>query len=182
VQIVIRNETPIPQGSVTAVPRKAGEPSVRYSNKEALTHWRNMIRTKARRQGAEPHVGPMVVTCVFGMPRPKSHLHLRGGRYVIRPEYISAVPDVVPDIDKLIRAVLDSLTGVCYLDDKQVVSVHARKEYGDVTTIGVDVARRQIATEEATAWTQDAFGLGETETTDIAEGQLPMPYLRPTGG
>lgn len=174
-QIVIRGEHPVPQGSMVGVPRKDGEHSVRYSNKEALIHWRNMIRTKARRNGAEPQIGPMYVACLFGMPRPKSHMMLRGGRYVIRSEYISAKPDNVPDVDKLIRAVLDALTGVCYLDDAQVVYVSGRKEFGEVTIIEVDHAGRQNSHHQE--WTQDALGLGETETASIAEGQLHLRDL-----
>ena len=33
------------------------------------------------------------------------------------------------DIDKLSRAVLDALTGVAYLDDRQVIQLEARKAY-----------------------------------------------------
>lgn len=32
-----------------------------------------------------------------------------------------------PDLDKLVRAVLDALTGIAYLDDKQVVAINARR-------------------------------------------------------
>lgn len=49
-------------------------------------------------------------------------------------------PSVRPDIDKLLRAVLDALTGVAYADDAQVVSVTTAKVYGPservVVTIG----------------------------------------------
>jgi len=41
-------------------------------------------------------------------------------------------PHVRPDIDKLIRAVLDGLTGVAYDDDQQVTKITAVKEYGTV--------------------------------------------------
>lgn len=37
---------------------------------------------------------------------------------------------VKPDLDKLVRATLDALTGVIYVDDAQVVSINARKMYG----------------------------------------------------
>lgn len=37
---------------------------------------------------------------------------------------------VKPDIDKLLRAVLDALTGVAYEDDSQVDTVIATKSYG----------------------------------------------------
>jgi Holliday junction resolvase RusA-like endonuclease len=39
-------------------------------------------------------------------------------------------PSVFPDKDKLDRAVFDSLTGVLYEDDSQVVISSSRKEYG----------------------------------------------------
>lgn len=34
-----------------------------------------------------------------------------------------------PDIDNLIKAVLDGLNGVAYADDKQVIAVHAYKHF-----------------------------------------------------
>lgn len=44
------------------------------------------------------------------------------------------------DIDKLIRAVLDALTGHAYGDDSQVVTVTASKEFSD--TPGVRITMR----------------------------------------
>ena len=35
-----------------------------------------------------------------------------------------------PDIDNLIKSVMDGLLGVCYKDDSQVINVIANKEYG----------------------------------------------------
>jgi crossover junction endodeoxyribonuclease RusA len=37
---------------------------------------------------------------------------------------------VKPDIDKLLRAVGDSLTGICFEDDSQITDVQANKRYG----------------------------------------------------
>jgi Holliday junction resolvase RusA-like endonuclease len=37
---------------------------------------------------------------------------------------------VKPDVDKLLRAVFDSLSGVAISDDAQIVQVFAKKEYG----------------------------------------------------
>ena len=47
------------------------------------------------------------------------------------------MPSVAPDLDKLIRAVLDGLTAIAYVDDGQVVSIVAEKAYG--ARIGADI-------------------------------------------
>jgi Holliday junction resolvase RusA-like endonuclease len=46
----------------------------------------------------------------------------------------SATPPHVtyPDLSKLVRAVEDSMTGIVWDDDKQVVETHSRKRYADV--------------------------------------------------
>lgn len=48
-------------------------------------------------------------------------------------------PVVKPDIDKLVRAVLDALTGVAFRDDAQVVSVNASKFYDNKESVTVTV-------------------------------------------
>lgn len=42
------------------------------------------------------------------------------------------IPMVTPDIDNVIKVILDGLNGLAYKDDKQVVAVVGRKQY-DVT-------------------------------------------------
>jgi crossover junction endodeoxyribonuclease RusA len=56
------------------------------------------------------------IDMIFTMARPKT---------VNRPE-----PSVAPDLDKLVRAVLDGLTAIAYRDDGQVVRLTAAKQYG----------------------------------------------------
>lgn len=50
-----------------------------------------------------------------------------------------AFPCVRPDCDKLARALLDSLTGVAYFDDGQVVTLSVTKRYGPATLARVRV-------------------------------------------
>lgn len=38
-------------------------------------------------------------------------------------------PDKKPDIDNILKIVLDGLNGVAYADDKQVIEVRCRKFY-----------------------------------------------------
>lgn len=69
-----------------------------------------------------PMDGPLTVEATFYLPRPK------------RPKFDE--PAVPPDVDKLTRGLLDSLTlaGVI-VDDARVVHVNARKTYA-AETIG----------------------------------------------
>ena len=39
-------------------------------------------------------------------------------------------PEVRPDIDNIVKIVMDALNGVAYKDDSQVVDISARKVYG----------------------------------------------------
>ena len=77
-------------------------------------------------RGAKPVGDPIRLELVFVLARGKT----------VRREY----PTVKPDIDHLIRAIFDSLTGITYFDDGQVVEVTARKVYGDTPGVQVTVS------------------------------------------
>ncbi len=47
------------------------------------------------------------------------------------------LPSVKPDLDKLVRATLDALTGVIYQDDGQVVNIIASKVYGPIEQVHI---------------------------------------------
>jgi Holliday junction resolvase RusA-like endonuclease len=96
---------------------------VLHSQGSALAGWRSLIGWEARLAGASPHALPVKITISFFMPRPKT----------VKRAY----PSVAPDLDKLIRAVLDGLTGVAYEDDGQVVQIHAQKLYG--ASVGAEI-------------------------------------------
>jgi Holliday junction resolvase RusA-like endonuclease len=75
------------------------------------------------------------VRVAFRLPRPKGHYGRRG----LRPS-APAYPNVMPDLDKLARAILDALTGIVWRDDAQVVRLDVEKIYHEelVTTISVE--------------------------------------------
>lgn len=109
---------PVPQGSMKVI-----NGHVLHSQGSALAVWRSLVALAAKQAGAQISDKPMAITMVFLMPR---------GKTVKRP-----YPTVPPDLDKLIRAVLDALTGITWLDDAQVVSIHAHQIYG--SSAGVEV-------------------------------------------
>jgi Holliday junction resolvase RusA-like endonuclease len=105
---------PVQQGSKTVFNGRAVD-----SNQKLLRPWRAKVADAARaaNAGRDPLDGPVLVVLEFRFVRPKS---------VKR-----AHPTVKPDLDKLARAVLDSLTTArVYKDDAQVVSLWPTKVYG----------------------------------------------------
>lgn len=84
-----------------------------------VAEWRNLVALEASiEQGDRPVIeGPVTVDIVFGFGLPK-----RPGTRRSQDPHTQR-----PDLDKLVRAVLDALTGVMYTDDSHVVELSARK-------------------------------------------------------
>jgi Holliday junction resolvase RusA-like endonuclease len=152
--ITIEGLKPVPQGSMTAsYNRKMGVAHVHHVQGSALALWRATIRMQAQAAGATLSPLPISMRIGFGMPRPKSHLTLKGGKYVVKMQHYYDRPAHAPDIDKLARAVCDSLTSVCYNDDSQIVELYVTKIYSEVTVIEVT---DEISDERQTL----PFGMG----------------------
>lgn len=72
----------------------------------------------------------VMVDATFVLRRPKSTI-IDGKRWdLTKPETPPHIKK--PDSDKLVRAVLDAMTGIVYNDDAQVVEHHARKRLADI--------------------------------------------------
>ena len=69
-----------------------------------------------------------------------------------------------PDIDKHCRACLDSLTGIVWRDDAQVVRLEASKDYG-IPSVMIWV--EPIASREVAA-TMEESEIGEVDTQSIS--------------
>ena len=117
---------PVPQGSTRAFVVK-GRPVI-TSTAKGLAAWRRLIADAAQAH-ARMHEGAVVLGVDFYLPRPKS-----------APKRKPIHASKRPDIDKLLRAILDSLSGVMYRDDAQVVRVNVSKGYARPDgRIGVEV-------------------------------------------
>lgn len=98
--------------------------------------WRVAVAwaAKAAHQGV-PLEGPLVLSVIFTMPRPKGHFGKRG----LRPS-APAFPTVKPDATKLLRCLEDACTGILWRDDAQIVHQIVRKRYGAAIGAAVSVA------------------------------------------
>ena len=69
---------------------------------------------------------PISVSITFIFARPKGHFRTNGE---LKPKAPSHCTARIGDVDKLSRAILDSLTGVCFQDDAAVITLIAQKRY-----------------------------------------------------
>ncbi|EKX54196.1 hypothetical protein GUITHDRAFT_132589 [Guillardia theta CCMP2712] len=87
----------------------------------------------------KPWQGAMSLTLEFHMPRPKIHFSSRKASLGQLKDSAPVYPAKVPDLDNLVKFVLDALNEKLYQDDKQICEIVARKIYqntsGDGRTI-----------------------------------------------
>jgi Holliday junction resolvase RusA-like endonuclease len=119
---------PAPQGSKRVFNGRIVEAS---GNK--LKVWRKAIAAACQNKVTEEHsllLGPVRVEVEFYLPRPVS--------VTIKKR---ALPIVPPDLDKLLRGLLDGIgqSEVIWGDDSQVVQIDAVKLYADETEPGATV-------------------------------------------
>lgn len=107
-----------PKGSTRAFVPKGWRRPVVTSDNPRVKDWQQCIAAAAQAYTREFIAeGAIVLTVEFALPRPKS-LPKRVVQHVKKP-----------DLDKLVRAVKDALTGVLWQDDSQVTSLTASKRY-----------------------------------------------------
>ena len=112
----------VAKGSTRAFLPKGAKFPVVTSTARNLKEWENLVRFAAQEHcGRDWSLdGPKLLTLHFSLPRPKS-LAKKKAPHLKKP-----------DLDKLVRAVNDALTGILYHDDAQIVSILASKEYAHV--------------------------------------------------
>lgn len=117
--------------SVTGLPASQGSHAIingRIVQVNSAKHkaWRNAVANaaiEALPKGWEALDEPVELSVIFYLPRPTT---------VHRP-----FPSVTPDLDKLVRAVGDSLkTAGVLADDSRIITIHAQKLYAGDTGIG----------------------------------------------
>jgi len=104
---------PVPKARARTV-RKGGR-TWSFTPKKAAA-WEKTVKEEAVKHFDQPLTGPIQVSMIFHMDRPKSR---RKDIWV----------PTTPDLDNLEKAILDALNGVAYEDDRYVVAKNAQKRY-----------------------------------------------------
>jgi crossover junction endodeoxyribonuclease RusA len=114
---------PAQQGSKRHVGR-----GIMVESNPRLKDWRASVALAGRIAMTDdaPVKEPVHIVLEFVFSRPNSHFTKKG----LRPD-APAVFTNAPDLDKLVRAIGDALTGIVWNDDRQIWQVVAKKLYGD---------------------------------------------------
>lgn len=112
--------------------------SIRLYDPKTTTDYKNLVKWTAKQQWKQkPLECPLVVELDIYRQIPKSTSKKRRklkNERVIRPV-------VKPDIDNYSKGILDSLNGIVYKDDSQVVSLIANKYYSDNPRVEIRVSK-----------------------------------------
>lgn len=128
--------TPAPKGSARAfINKKTGRafvaPGGAKTTEKKLKSWDASVRAELLEKLGPLLSGPVYVQrplhveLHFRMLRPGSHWSKKGGLLPSAP----IAPATKPDIDKITRATLDSMTGLAFDDDSRIVSLLVTKLY-----------------------------------------------------
>lgn len=79
--------------------------------------------------------GPLKVTIITYFAIPKSTSKKKAKQML---DY-EILPTVKPDTDNIAKSILDSLNGIAYLDDKQVVNLQVEKYYAETSSVSVRI-------------------------------------------
>jgi crossover junction endodeoxyribonuclease RusA len=114
--------TPEPQGSMRAMMPKNGKFPIIFSDNPKLKKWRDAVGGTAKLAMHQDEFFPI------GKGYPV-HVAIIFYFRAIGRESTGWITKK-PDLDKLVRASLDALTGIVYADDNQVCSIVVQKVYG----------------------------------------------------
>jgi len=104
---------------------KARPRNGKYNNfytPEKTKNYENLIKMAASQIFNKPLDNPIELSIKFKLPRPK--------RLIWKKKPMIESPcDKRPDIDNLVKAVIDGLQGVAFIDDAQIWKISAEKVY-----------------------------------------------------
>lgn len=110
--------------------------TVAYEKKVKAAYY-EAVREDGKTEYWGPERGPMSIEIDAGYPVPK-------GYPKIKKENMLAgytLPTKKPDLDNVIKIIMDALNGEAYIDDRQVVEIRAIKQFSEVPGVVVRIGR-----------------------------------------
>jgi Holliday junction resolvase RusA-like endonuclease len=111
-----------------------GSRGVRTYTPDETVRWENAVKVFARDAGITLTDGVFSVDVMVARAVPKSWSKKKKAT-ALEGYYAPGKPD----LDNIIKAVLDGLNGVVWHDDSQVAQVHANRAYGDEDFVRITV-------------------------------------------
>ena len=131
--------TPAPQGSKRVGVNRATGRAVLIEASKQVKPWRAAVVEAWKSTGRETIPGPVAVWLRFDLVRPRGHYGTGRNARTLRPT-APAYPAVKPDLDKLVRSILDALTTAGAIeDDARVVSLSVSKHYAPVGGVHITI-------------------------------------------
>lgn len=119
-----------------------GKTAARYP--AAVYQWRGQVQQAVAEHTLEPFTGAVQLELGFDLPRPAGHSGTGRNAGTVKRS-APPWPSVMPDLDKLVRAVCDSITDAgLWHDDAQVCVIVAAKRYTS-TTPGVRITVKALS-------------------------------------
>jgi Holliday junction resolvase RusA-like endonuclease len=114
---------PVPKARIPANPKTG----IAYTPKKTVAY-ESLVRTSyaSKYLGVNPTTEPIILYVSFYFPIPASAKRKKQPDKIVHGD-----PHMIrPDLDNLVKAILDGLNTVAFVDDKQIVGIYARKMYG----------------------------------------------------
>lgn len=145
---------PAPGGSKNAFRhRSTGRIVVVDAGGQRTKNWRAAVAAAGREamKAREMPAPPLLLTVMFRMPRPASHLNRVGKLRRTSP----VLPIVRPDLTKLLRSTEDALTGIAWADDSHIAEQWVARMYvhpGEQPGARITVSSIRVSRADGLAW------------------------------
>ena len=133
VKTLVVHEIPVPKARPRATMAR-GHAQI-YTPKTTADYEKKISAAWKQEFGETPMDGPLCIRIHFGLPVPRSATK-KDKAAMLNQEM---KPTKKPDLDNLAKAVMDSLNGIAYRDDDQIVTLLVRKYYAEIPFVRIRI-------------------------------------------
>ena len=104
---------------------------------ETTTNYENLVKLSFINSGCEPYMNGEALICELSIYQsiPKSTSKKKKQQMIAHEIY----PTKKPDIDNIVKSILDGLNKIAFKDDTQIIELHCYKYYGEEPRVEVTI-------------------------------------------